>query len=1127
MSALKLARALAALVATVAVPGCAVLTIDVDVYKGPLINSERMKMEQITAMSVAAKPLLLQLRSTFELECKNHWGKQKDNRYFTKTDSEGPNAGDCLPDWKMPVWCPQADNNSHAVSGACLGSWQARRVNAILYLYQDAGTAGACLAEVDLLMTHWMDALRQTKDAIFRKGEDLKYRKPGDPRLTWDFALIQDRIFKENRQVFSEETRKLVGRDQDRDSGKSVAGPVLQNPGQLRAARNDLLEFVVPDPQQRAALLRALNANGRALWLSVMRSLTDRDSRLATCSDAAGARNLAADLAATLTDRYELTYFLEKNPNARQVAGKLIEATAAEPLMKTALDLPKDASEFAFSARIVSALKKALLGPNGQAVAEELLDVQNILQSDANPGGLAASLDAVALVHFQDGLATQLQAIATGFEQGRRSKGLLTLTRDYMESDILPDRRLESERGRDYSKPAAERLEEQLRDNRAANRALKRRLRNELLDVMTDFGQKVAHMANLQPLLPSNKDDKGKRIQLLQAIGNSILNQVDDFKKLDEYQDRSKDRKLIEAELAGQRSARRSMSGAIVSELVLEVTKAPGETSRKAGIIEALAQGDAKLRDAQKLIAENSKEANKAVEELQGKAGQLTGAAKSLKDTALPAKVKEAVKDETTDEGFTAKARKALADFLDARVAEEKKKPSGGNARDYEGGKFAYDQVLSKGEALKKGTAEADVVKAWQASIDEAIEKAGKDLKAAEGRAATMKNWLGRAEAALSASLQGPEPRSLGDFETVVDVFDDVLRELEYARVIAARAGLKPQLEQIDHALTLARQRRAEMLYVRPASLYLRDSYPATVLQQSPANSGAVPNLIWQKLRNAFFQEDSTEDLAVKEQVDKQFWQTINQIRLGGGGKTNYVVAKDDLGNWYVKGYENDLTSIIEATKGLASYAIGAKLQTNLFKPGKDGAELTPFGKQVKKATDDYQTSVRDTVREARKTANGIKQSYESEYGKLKLSDEGKKYLDANKDSFIKAPGGAIKAEIVVEDAADDKKSLEKIAGELPKLLGAFVDYFKGARSGLDSVVVADKKANGSAPRVSDDDYRALWKVLWQFTRAEVDSRVAEIEKAGTKLESRITLINELLDAAAATTATAEPAKTQ
>src|SRR5882672_4240282 len=49
-----------------AAAGCAVLTIDVDVYKGALANQEHVQFEQLAAMAMGVKPLLAELRYTLE-----------------------------------------------------------------------------------------------------------------------------------------------------------------------------------------------------------------------------------------------------------------------------------------------------------------------------------------------------------------------------------------------------------------------------------------------------------------------------------------------------------------------------------------------------------------------------------------------------------------------------------------------------------------------------------------------------------------------------------------------------------------------------------------------------------------------------------------------------------------------------------------------------------------------------------------------------------------------------------------------------------------------------------------------------------------------------------------------------
>ncbi|MBX3334503.1 MAG: hypothetical protein KF876_10275, partial [Nitrospira sp.] len=46
--------------------GCAVLTVDVDVYKGALVNEEHVQLHQLVALTIAAQPMLVHLRDNLE-----------------------------------------------------------------------------------------------------------------------------------------------------------------------------------------------------------------------------------------------------------------------------------------------------------------------------------------------------------------------------------------------------------------------------------------------------------------------------------------------------------------------------------------------------------------------------------------------------------------------------------------------------------------------------------------------------------------------------------------------------------------------------------------------------------------------------------------------------------------------------------------------------------------------------------------------------------------------------------------------------------------------------------------------------------------------------------------------------
>ena len=92
--------------------GCAVMTIDVDVYKGPLSNHRTVQTGQASVMAIAAKPVLIDLRNRLEWGKNFEWGVNAPQKY----QGEGFISDDSIPP---------------------LSNDQARRVNAVLSLYED------------------------------------------------------------------------------------------------------------------------------------------------------------------------------------------------------------------------------------------------------------------------------------------------------------------------------------------------------------------------------------------------------------------------------------------------------------------------------------------------------------------------------------------------------------------------------------------------------------------------------------------------------------------------------------------------------------------------------------------------------------------------------------------------------------------------------------------------------------------------------------------------------------------------------------------------------------------------------------------------------------------------------
>lgn len=178
-------------------------------------------------------------------------------------------------------------------------------------------------------------------------------------------------------------------------------------------------------------------------------------------------------------------------------------------------------------------------------------------------------------------------------------------------------------------------------------------------------------------------------------------------------------------------------------------------------------------------------------------------------------------------------------------------------------------------------------------------------------------------------------PLKDGDYNRPSEVMDRVIALLRHREMDAVeRYGQDSTASKhATEALENAYQHRAGMIYIRPSSAYLRTSFPSTSLQDDP-NLAWDNMLLKQGIRNLPFSsqlrdilDPSVErDRALTADLDKQFWQNINRVRVSGAGFTNQALVKDDVGNWYVKHYFGDTERIAKSAKHLALYSLGTKL---------------------------------------------------------------------------------------------------------------------------------------------------------------------------------------------------------
>ncbi|MFC3122400.1 hypothetical protein [Agaribacter flavus] len=143
---------------------------------------------------------------------------------------------------------------------------------------------------------------------------------------------------------------------------------------------------------------------------------------------------------------------------------------------------------------------------------------------------------------------------------------------------------------------------------------------------------------------------------------------------------------------------------------------------------------------------------------------------------------------------------------------------------------------------------------------------------------------------------------------------DGVIRHLEHLTILQKTQYPDGSaiLLNTERALTSAYDLRARRQYLVPASAYLRSSYPSSSLQDDSGAENWDNMLVHNNLRAvpglgelAFTRNNSTQ-----QQIDKQYWQNINTVRVNGSNEVNYVIVKDDIGNWYVKSYSVDPKSM-------------------------------------------------------------------------------------------------------------------------------------------------------------------------------------------------------------------------
>lgn len=172
-----------------------------------------------------------------------------------------------------------------------------------------------------------------------------------------------------------------------------------------------------------------------------------------------------------------------------------------------------------------------------------------------------------------------------------------------------------------------------------------------------------------------------------------------------------------------------------------------------------------------------------------------------------------------------------------------------------------------------------------------------------------------------------------GKPSSALDVIEQLIKIYEYEQITETKAGgvQSTRAIQTAQAVKASFDKRARMVHLRSAMAYLRDSMPATDLANTTGQGWQ--NMLGQHgLRQIPFTNlIQNKNARMLDTLDKRFWQNINRVRVAGGGITNYVIAKDDIGNWYVKNYSADPAPIIKSAQKLALFSMGPQMGADLI----------------------------------------------------------------------------------------------------------------------------------------------------------------------------------------------------
>lgn len=409
-----------------------------------------------------------------------------------------------------------------------------------------------------------------------------------------------------------------------------------------------------------------------------------------------------------------------------------------------------------------------------------------------------------------------------------------------------------------------------------------------------------------------------------------------------------------------------------------------------------------------------------------------------------------------------------------------------------------------------------------------------------DGKAEAEKKRLKRAAELISARAPAVPVITEADLEGLSsprELVDQMLGMLqhEHARAILAGGKDSEEARRITDAYKAVLARRASLMRLRPSSAFLRTSYPTTSLQNDP-NLGWSNQLQNQGIRGiplvgdvfSFLVPSRYPAEAIQAGIDKRFWQNINRVRVSGTGRSNYVIAKDDIGNWYVKAYAANPQKVLKSATNLGLLAMSPETGTDLVARRKaiaegkssksNAANGTTIGRLAsfhRKTYLEEALAVRDELATATKDEawtdrlDDIVKAADLPDG---ADEDWMKAIDGAASAHLKTVQEALAKEVKLDDESEDNdEALPHALEGLKGLLAMGIDLDKDVESRVATYQAANTKAQSDydAAKVKSDAATGTvtaGKALVENAKKEKDAAEAKLESDPDNAELKAAL---------------------